>query len=337
MEHVGQALIRIWTSLTASSGGDREWNALRIETGHPLDVYAGVRVKDKTRGLLFECPIATAPTWRLRFDSEGLRLHDDRDSESGVRRIALSLERSDLESVYLIIAEDLVVSSRAASNVEDALSAIGSRLSAWQTCLKLRKDGFGQERMLGLYGELILLERLAGLVGLDRAIDAWTGPDRGLHDFEAGTFALEVKTSLGKHGAVRIGNLEQLDPVKFEELVLCRVVVVHDDAGISLSEQVSRIRDSAESIGPSVRRELDQHLLMNGYIDADLNVVQSDRFVVMALEPYKILDGFPRLTRENVDAEITAVEYRLDVSALVEYQMSTQELDVLLKKMAWAI
>jgi hypothetical protein len=331
-ESIRGAMIRAWESLMAGPSGDREWRALRIETGHPLDVFAAVREQDQTRGVLFECPISLAPAWRLRFDSEGLRLFDDRAGRDGSRRIALALERAELESVFLVIADDLIASSKAAGDIQEAVAALGARLAAWQMCLKVRRDGFGQERMLGLYGELVLLERLASTIGLDRAIASWTGPERGLHDFEAAGVAIEVKTSLGARGAVHIGSLDQLDPSGLQQLALYRVVLVSDGAGTDLSQLVVGIRRAADGIGHIVRRTLDQRLLMSGYIDPDDRSVPFDRLAVIALDAYEVRGDFPRLTRENVGSAVLAAEYRLDVAGAENHRMTAEALQLLLAR-----
>ncbi len=332
MGPIREAMLRAWVSLASGPAGGREWRALRIEAEHPLDVFAAIREEDLTRGVLFECPIASAPSWRLRFESEGLRLIDDREGRDGTRRIALALERIDLESVFLVVAEDLIASSRSASGALEAVEAVGSRLSAWQTCLKLRREGFGQERMLGLFGELVLLEQMAAAVGFDRAIAAWTGPDRGLHDFEAGRMAIEVKTSLGARGAVHIGSLDQLDPSGLQDLVLCRIVVVPEETGLDLPGLVARTRRAADSMGHAVRRDLDHRLLMSGYIDAESQETRSDRLSVAEVEGYEVREAFPRLTRETVARAVIAAEYRLDTSAAMQYLMTPEALVRLLAR-----
>jgi hypothetical protein len=329
-EGVRHALTRAWDSLAGGPAGDREWRALRIETTHELEIFAAVREVDRTRGVLFECPVSNTPAWRLRFESEGLHLSDDRDGHGGTRRIALALERADLETVFLVIAEDLIESSGAADDAQKAVGALGARLAAWQACLKLRRDGFGQERMLGLYGELVVLERIASVVGMARAVAVWAGPERGLHDFEAGAFAIEVKTSQGASGAVRIGSLDQLDPSGLRELALCRVVVVPDDAGTGLSDVVARVRAAASAAGPTVRRGLDQRLLMSGYIDPSERDAPFEALAVVGIEAYRVSDVFPRVTRETVAAAVLSAEYRLDVTAATTSRMTEDALGMLL-------
>jgi Putative PD-(D/E)XK family member, (DUF4420) len=310
---VREALTTAWDSLAHGPAGDREWRALRIDLAHKLDVFAAVRETDRTRGVLFECPVAYAPAWRLRFESEGLHLADDREGREGTRRIALALERGDLKTVFLVVAEDLIESSRVAVDAQEAVAILGARLSAWQTCLKLRRGGFSLESMLGLYGELMILERLASAVGMARAVVVWAGPERGLHDFEEGGVAVEVKTCQGVSGAVRIGSLDQLDPSGLHQLALCRVVVVPDDAGMTLADLVARVRVTASAAGPSARRGLDQRLLMSGYIDPGDRDEPFERLSVVAVEAYEVCGDFPRVTRETVPAAVLSAEYRLDV------------------------
>lgn len=318
-----------WHSLADGPVGDREWRALRIELSHQLDVFAAVRETDRTRGVLFECPVASAQAWRLRFESEGLHLTDDRDGRDGMRRIALALERGDLEAVFLVIADDLIESSRAATNVQEAVATLGARLAAWQACLKLRRDGFSRERMLGVYGELVILEKLAAAVGIARAVEVWTGPERGLHDFEAGSIAIEVKTSQGSAGAVSIGSLDQLDPSLLRQLALCRVVVVPDDAGIGLADLVERMRAYASAAGAAIRRSLDQRLLMSGYIDPGEREPPFEPLSVVGIEAYEVRGNFPRITRETVAAAVLSAEYRLDVAAASEGRLDEEAFSTL--------
>lgn len=327
MESIRQVISRTWNSLAAGAPGGREWRALRIETRHPLDVFAAIRERDNIRGILFECPVELSLNWRLRFDSEGICLFDERESRDGIRRVALVLERPDLEQIFLVVLDDLIHSSRFGATVEEAMSAVAERLLAWQTCLRLRRAGFGAEQELGLYGELMVLERLATVAGYARAVEVWTGPDRGLHDFETSARAIEVKTSHGKHATVNIGALDQLDATKVQSLVLCRIVVVPDDGGVDLKSLIKRVRCAADLAGLAVRSNLDRRLLLSGYIDPDERDAHSDRFSVTDLEVYNIEGDFPRLTHENVNPAITSVTYRIDLQNLSQYRISGSELE----------
>ena len=308
-----------WTLLSEGATGDREWRALRIDAAHPLEVFAAVREADMARGLLFECPRDTSPTWRFRFDSEGMRLIDKKDPSDGVRRIVLVLERLDLKPIFSVVAQDLITASKDTSTTSDALTVIGARLSAWQACLKVRREGFGKQQIVGLFGELVILEKISNWIGFDRAMAHWSGPERGLHDFEMGAFAVEVKTSLGIRGLVSIGSLEQLDTVGINKLILCRVAVVADPLGDDLRAFVTRLRLIADGMGTGVRSDFDRKVLLTGFVDIESHEISSNCFSVSAIEPYEILDGFPRLIKETVTPGVTSAEYQVDLSHAVKF------------------
>jgi len=319
---VREALTTGWALLAGGGPGSREWRALRIDLPHALDVFAAIREGDGTRAILFECPIAAAPSWRMRFESEGLALTDERDASDKKMRVSLALERADLESIALVIADDLVESSAEAAHAAEAITAVAARLTAWQTCLERRKDGFGRERMLGLFGELVVLERLASAIGFDRAIGFWSGPNRGLHDFEAAGEAIEVKTSAGSSGLVRVHSLDQLDDAGLRALTLCRVVVVPDDQGVDLDGIVSRVRATADALGHPIRRALDTRLLMTGYVGEHGRADRLERLGVSTVEGYRIQDGFPRVTRSGVPLGIVAASYNVDPAAADAFKMT---------------
>lgn len=334
MEPLATEMDRAWTSLSSGSAGDREWRALRINAEHPLDVFAAVRESDMTRGLLFECPEEVAPAWRFRFDSEGLRLLDTKDPSGGIRGIVLVLERTDLGPIFTIIAQDLISSSIGKLDAAGALTVIGSRLSAWQACLKVRREGFGKHQIIGLFGELVILEKISNSIGFDRGISYWSGPERGIHDFEMGAFSIEVKTSLGLRGSVSIGSLEQLDTAGISKLILCRVAVVADPNGIDLRAFVSRLRGIADSMGAGIRGEFDRRILLTGFIDIESQEVSSNRFSVAAVEGYEVREGFPRLTKETVTPGVTSAEYQVDLANATKFLITAGAFDELLTELS---
>lgn len=323
-----------WAKLAGGTRGAREWRAMRLEIPHVLTIFAAVHENNGTRAVLFECPIDAAPLWRVRFESEGLALVDERDVREHVMRVALVLERPDLESIVLVIAEDLIKASVTAEAPLDAVTAIAERLLAWQTCLKVRREGLSYQRMLGLFGELVVMERIAALSGLDHVVFNWTGPDRGIHDFERAGRAIEVKTSSGLAGLVHVTALNQLDSGGLSALTLCRVAVVRDDDGEDLGDIIARVRAAADGFGHGVRQSLERGLLLSGYIDADVAAERFQKLGVVAVEGYDVREGFPRLTSQTVSPGIVAAEYRLDLASAVNYRMSAADLEDVFSRFA---
>lgn len=323
-----------WAKLAHGTPGSREWRAVRLVIPHVLAIFAAVRESDGTRAILFECPISAAPSWRVRFESEGVALVDERDVQEQVMRVALILERPDLESIALVIAEDLINSSLLAEIPLQAVVAIAERLLAWQTCLKVRREGLSHQRMLGLLGELVVMERIAALSRLDLVVPKWSGPDRGIHDFARAGEAIEVKTSAGLAGLVHVTALAQLDNSGLRALTLCRVAVVRDDEGEDLRLVIARLRAEADSFGHGVRQTLDRGLLLSGYIDADIAAEGLEKFSVIALEGYDVREGFPRLTSQTVSPGIVAAEYRLDLAGAANHRMSAADLEGVFNRFA---
>jgi len=94
-------------------------------------------------------------------------------------------------------------------------------------------SALGPSRLAGLFGELVVLERL-----LERRGDAanlWTGPSGHRHDFTGVTRSVEVKTSTATEGRrVRIHGLDQLEAPSGAGLDLVWVRVEQNASGRSV-------------------------------------------------------------------------------------------------------
>jgi len=321
-------LLTAWHELGSGRRGTTEWRALRVAINHPLEVFAALREVESARAIVFECDLHDAPQARLRFASEGLFLTDERDPEARRARFAIALERPDLERILLAISEDLVRISTNAVDASTAVLEIGKRLVAWQACLAARREGFGREKVIGLFGELAILERLAARRDLPRALAAWTGPDRRLHDFESEGRGLEVKTSAGQGQLVQIGSLEQLDDSGLRSLALLHVTLVPDHQGRSIHEIAASLRSVAERFGHSCRLEVDRKLLMYGYLDQRTTEEwEPERFSAGPTAGYRVGQGFPRLTRADVPGAIVQARYSLNLAGCEGCALAAADLD----------
>lgn len=82
--------------------------------------------------------------------------------------------------------------------------------------------------------------------GLVLALESWVGPLNAVRDFEIGTGAIEVKTTISAVGfPAKIGSLEQLDDSARQPLFLAGVRLRQGETGQNLSELVADIRDIA--------------------------------------------------------------------------------------------
>ena len=122
------------------------------------------------------------------------------------------------------------------------------------------------EELVGLYGELVVLE---DLLRVHRAsVKCWTGPFGGRHDFSGRRFALEVKSTLTRVSkTVHISGIEQLmPPASGSELGLMHLVLERAGAAgrtlgdllesiTALTDDPSRLADALRELGLQSWRE----------------------------------------------------------------------------------
>ena len=113
-----------------------------------------------------------------------------------------------------------------------------------------RESVLSAENEQGLFGELILLDRLveAELPPRD-VLDAWQGPADGLQDFIFGSGGIEVKTTLSAGGfPATISSLEQLDDSLRQPLFVAATKIAlhgcgHDASGEWSTSSRGRLAD----------------------------------------------------------------------------------------------
>jgi hypothetical protein len=119
-------------------------------------------------------------------------------------------------------------------------------------------------------------------------------PLDGVQDFEIGTGAVEVKSTLSSAGfPAKIGSLEQLDDSIRQPLFVAGARFSQRDSGISLPEVVAALRLAISADGEALRVFGDR-LLAAGFQDhhADRYV---RRFTLEATRILEVAEGFPRL------------------------------------------
>lgn len=304
-------LLTEWEELGAVLPGDRQFRSRRLPRPTLIDLRVGLREIDSA-----PCLIAVIPggSEQIRtFETAGLRLFRSVDDAGTL--LVLSLEEPSRRDLFAQICSDVVLSLvRSEDEGErDLIYELGGRLAAWRTFLRDQSGGLDRHEIVGLIGELLVLDRL-----LDRsstALHAWKSPDDGLHDFERRGTALEVKTSLGGARRVRISTIDQLDAAGLSSLNLAHVRLVERADGESVVDAVERIE--ARLIADRDRREFRNALLRRGLAP---NPDQMEpRVQCVGIEVYVVRSGFPCLTRANIPVGISEVVYDVDVRSLAPF------------------
>lgn len=102
------------------------------------------------------------------------------------------------------------------------------------------REPLGREQQMGLFGELSVLEKLL-IAGNDDAVENWTGPEGGTHDFEFASRHIEVKTTGTSEPILDISSFNQLRPCN-PNLYLV-MVQIEIEPGETLPNLIASIRD----------------------------------------------------------------------------------------------
>ncbi|MEH6671561.1 PD-(D/E)XK motif protein [Halopseudomonas sp.] len=190
------------------------------------------------------------------------------------------------------------------------------RVRSWQEFMQKGREGLSPEAELGLVGELFFLELLHGEGPmLNTIIEAWKGPFHGLHDFELGYGAIEVKATLAKEGfPIRIMSLDQLDDSQHAPLYLIGMRFSVSGTGLTLPALVDRLRSSYIS-DTSALQIFEDALLAAGYLDLHENLYTRS-FSLKETRLYLVDSEFPRLTPFNLSPAIRRAQYEVDLSII---------------------
>ena len=243
---------------------------------------------------------------------EGFSVTIDRSDGLRCRILQTMLGEDQLFDTFMKDLMELIVRT-SGDNVQARASALERRAESWRVFMHTVEKVLSPEKERGLFGELIVLERLLKR-GVDKPLaDIWTGPMRNEHDFIlSAAEALEVKTSSSKLPFVpKIDNIMQLDSTDRNDLLLVAVHLSEDPEGVTLAELTSRV---SLLLSNSDREEL-RNLMLVQKIDLENPGRELNRFSVEFVRAFRA-DSLPRITRAS-NPEILDATYRF---ALIDDQ-----------------
>lgn len=242
--------------------------------------------------------------------------------KSGEKRLVCRLKSrdADLRQKFATIAKDIAFNCADYSGTQ-LFTKTQERIKSWANFLRPSRTGLTREEFIGFLGELyVLSEHMIKLLPVESAIKAWIGPEGKKQDFTFNDWAAEIKTSLsGDQQTVRISSLDQLDPIT-DRLYLIRVVAspADEESGYSLEELYSQCWDA---VGHDIATESLFLRKASLLYDKASNSQIKDRYQIVDLTIYHVDDGFPKLTRSNVDVGIAEAQYQLSISAIAGFEV----------------
>lgn len=252
----------------------------------------------------------------------------------GIRRNYLDVccTKPALRMFFARLAAELV--SEAAKQEAAAASRCVALIDAWRALFGSLSGPFGRPQAVGLLGELFVLRELVRLS--PRALQSWTGPLGGIHDFRNGTLALEVKTTLRREGRFHsISSIDQLEPPQNGRLDFISIRIEPVPGGpLSIAGLIRELETSGVDCG-----ELSRRVEETGLRDSASQELEHETFELRDLAAYTVDDQFPRLNSAafvagSVPAGVIAVRYDIDLSTEPPFRMDRDVLGNCLKNFA---
>ncbi|MEU4167580.1 PD-(D/E)XK motif protein [Streptomyces sp. NPDC026665] len=315
-----------WTALEAEqTTGERRLRVAQLPVatkGEPLTVAVD---HDGHRHLLV--PIHSHRKVRPGLDGPVLRLHRRilEDEQTYQAYADLACLRDDLGDLFTELCVDVL--GAAAELPDNQIKALYRVLDRWKALFKTQGAPLGPDQLAGLFGELVVLNRL--LAEDPSAHRLWRGPEGHRHDFSGGVNAVEVKsTTDGEGRRPRIHGLDQLDAPEGGTLTLAwlrlqpATTTSSGTAFVHMIEQALHLCDDEGAL-----LEL---LAGAGYHLSDSERYHDVRFAVREERWYRVGAGFPGLTRlalKSAGLSVSAldVEYTIDLSGETPAPLSLDE------------
>lgn len=232
-------------------------------------------------------------------------------------------ENGDMAELTVLVDGNLHAAYGLLTSIADGLQLEGEPLAAAVASaiqshrgIFAGKAGLSQDKEVGLFGELLVLEYLINKTGAGPAVGAWQGPLSEEHDFVFGDVHLEVKTTTGEQRRHMMHGFTQLLPLRDTPLSLVSIQLTRTniDGGRTLSQLVSQIRAKSGGHRPKV----DNALEAVGWRDEDAELYVT--FWTKRNEPraYNVDDHFPALTLERLGNSVPNVRVVSDLSYRVD-------------------
>lgn len=232
--------------------------------------------------------------------------------------LEFQLIHPSFEEEFLLLCWDMIEYS---SKEENAINALIYRYMTWQKLLQYEnKSVMSFQRQKGLLGELIYLSKMIDDIGIELAVDSWTGPDGSDQDFLFPADWAEVKSVSLAAEVVHISSLQQLQQEEEGRLIvyILESTTTGEDR-VCLVDVVNKIK---AKIMANIRYldRFDLKLYKYGYRREHENKYRNNQFRLVEKREYFVNNEFPKLVRNNVCSEIVSCKYELSLAAIEKYR-----------------
>ncbi len=242
----------------------------------------------------------------------------------------ITCHSSHLDSVFSDVVIELLNRIKQGKNSSEAISGT---ISDFKALLSPPASEISLEVVVGLLGELALLERLLSIDPL--AWKAWRGPLSERYDFRAGDFAIEVKSSKQiSSPLVSIASIDQLEAPKNGQLFINHIIFEEVANGsISVSKLVNRILEMSSN-----SQDIYEKLKKIGYNSSNIEQWDRYKFCIHQTCFYAVDEKFPKITRNeftqgHVPNGIGSINYEIDLRLASNSKLEFNEQILILRKL----
>ena len=242
----------------------------------------------------------------------------EREPASGEKGMfILALKQHEAVEIFAQLCQDIMASAAGCSNDAAALAAAIRRAWKWHSLLRSGGPGrLSETAQQGLFGELLMLQRLIGRFGMLEALSFWRGPLDEPKDFRIGMSAVEVKTRQGGRHSVEITSAHQLDPSGLTHLVLAVThlapAAVSAAGATSLDGLITELRDTLVPSGVGLE-QFEALLTAAGWSESE--DYSAPIWLPLGVEYYDATGDFPRIAASMLKPGLDQVRYRLSLDA----------------------
>lgn len=283
----------------------------RFDGEHPYDVFLGVdKTGRKSLALIMDAKKERIASTKI-IDAQFYKRED------GKLMLNFSLVDDDMKDIFYKFCEDIIESTRLNKRDNSFAPAI-DRWNTWIQFFSKSALPLSENEVLGLIGEMYFLQNvMIEKYGQDIALESYIGTDLAHKDFEVMNTWYEVKSIHNGVRTVKISSIEQLDSD-----IEGKLAVLTFDQGtpsyegnITLNKLISEFRNTLDRKWQLL---FDQKMRKARYIEDERYDDYNHIFV--NLDSYRVLDDFPKLTKQSLPQGVTKASYEIDISAIQRFK-----------------
>jgi hypothetical protein len=189
-------------------------------------------------------------------------------------------------------------------------------LKEWKKLFVEDASAFGYEKVVGLWGELHILNKLID-INEEKALSAWTGPIRGSHDFAGLNSSIECKTTTNKIVKnVHISSVYQLVPPNLDGTLTLAYVQIEERAREGkclttlIEETTKRLTHPDVFFEKLGHLGYERHVTKTAHTEANFSLCKESYYDVAGDFPRVVPSSF---TGERVPTDVDEISYTIDL------------------------